>query len=296
MAADWFPMTFWLTRRREVVTLASRCQRDNQWVVGALCDLWSWLSAESGDGLVADLKLADVSAAIGLAGFAEAVSTVGWLTEEAGGVRVSNWERWLSNSAKRRMQNTLRVQRQRNAAVTLASRKPSRSRRDKSVTTVQDSNTDNTPQPPATAGGVKAPRKRRKAGEAKPADGQPATAAEVPIPASLDTPDFRKAWFEEWLPNRADKRGTKIQTTVMAAQQQLRKLEGYGPAEGAARLRTALANQWQGVVFNGEQPPPAAATSPPPPPASAAQRAARLDAIDQPAGPMAGLNNREGSP
>jgi hypothetical protein len=64
-----------------------------------------------------------------------------------------------------------------------------------------------------------------------------------PIPASLDTPDFRAAWAR-WLRHRREKRATLNPTT---ADSQLRTFEKWGEARAIAAIENSIFRGWTGL-------------------------------------------------
>jgi len=141
MAGDWIPVSLDLPRKREVLIIASRLKWSRYEVVGRLVEFWAWVSTESVDGRIDGLSV-DVLASIhGFdRRFLGVLLDVGWLTQDEAGLIIPNFQRWLSHSAKRRLQAAERQRRARardpcHANVT----KMSRSQRDKSVTTEENS-------------------------------------------------------------------------------------------------------------------------------------------------------------
>jgi hypothetical protein len=67
--------------------------------------------------------------------------------------------------------------------------------------------------------------------------------AAVPIPAELDTPEFRSLWAD-WLAERTARRKP---LTERAARFQLADLAPLGPAAAAACIKASVANGWQGL-------------------------------------------------
>jgi hypothetical protein len=68
------------------------------------------------------------------------------------------------------------------------------------------------------------------------------TAEDIPVPAELDTPRFRKAWAE-WLVYR---RGEKMTVKPPTIRGQLTKLAKMGPDDAAESLDNAVAAGWKG--------------------------------------------------
>lgn len=112
MAGDWIPVRDDLCSVREVLGIAKRTGKPRQWVVGCLVQFWGWAQNETADGKLVD---ADVDALVDLLGipkqFFIALVEVGWLLEGADdhpGVTIPNFDRWLSENAKRRLQKNKR--------------------------------------------------------------------------------------------------------------------------------------------------------------------------------------------
>ena len=234
MAGDWFPMQFWRSRCPEVVEVASRTGRDRHQVLGLLCDLWSYVSSESVDGTLRGVRLSHLGGVVGADdAFWAAVAAVNWLAEDDAGLVVPNWELWLSNSAKKRIQDARRQQRhrgKRHAGVTPRRDEPC----DKNVTTEQDrteeyKTEEKTPLPPAEPGG----------------DGGPVCPAVEFVDTNLWR-EFAAAWDAARLPGWG-----KIQRTanrVGLLQQRL------ASGDWRARWREAVARAGRSRKCRGEDP------------------------------------------
>lgn len=110
MAGDWIPIATDLIRRREVGIIAQQISRSPQEVAGFLLEFWGWASSETEDGRIRGYSVATTCATLGHpAAFYHALlqENVGWLIEENGDLVITNWERWLSNSAKARLGKSL---------------------------------------------------------------------------------------------------------------------------------------------------------------------------------------------
>lgn len=112
MAGDWIPITIDLIKRRETLLIADEAGVSAHEVVGWLVDFWGWVSRESSDGKLRNVFVATLVTHLSLPEcFFVAMKRVGWLIEIAEPepyLVVSNWDRWLSNSAKARLGNNLR--------------------------------------------------------------------------------------------------------------------------------------------------------------------------------------------
>lgn len=165
MAGDWIPVRIGLHQTREVIAVAEATGRSSFEVSGLFVALWGWFSLESRDGHAASVTRASLTRAVGADDtFWNAVERVGWLQETDTGIMIPNWANWNGRSAKKRLQTAQRQARQRDreaqrrtepqddsssrhAPVT----QQSRTERDASVTTEQDSTSkekERAPSPP----------------------------------------------------------------------------------------------------------------------------------------------------
>lgn len=109
MAGDWIPARVDLSRRTEVLAIASESGRSRHEVVGLLVDFWGWASNETHDGLLKRLKLSDLCATVGAdESFWLAVVSVGWLIVSGDGLRIPNADHWITKGAKARLSKTKR--------------------------------------------------------------------------------------------------------------------------------------------------------------------------------------------
>jgi predicted DNA-binding WGR domain protein len=154
---------------------------------------------------------------IGHAGFAESLVKVGWLRVRNGSLEVPNFDRHMSESAKKRALSNVRQQNKRSKDVT----NPSRAERDKSVTRVRERVRD---------------KKQTQTGE-------------VRFPESMDTPDFRDAW-QLWCEYSLQEHHNDI--GVISAEQQIYRLLKLGPDEAAAAIRLSIAKRAKGIIDNGD--------------------------------------------
>lgn len=112
MAGDWIPIFTDLTRKREVLVLASRTKLSRRAVVGTLVEFWSWAQEQTDDGFIdgVDVKALDWVIPGTSESFWSTLQEVGWLTETPTGIRIPNAENWLSRGAKARLGEALRKQ------------------------------------------------------------------------------------------------------------------------------------------------------------------------------------------
>jgi hypothetical protein len=148
MAGDWIPVRTDLHSTPEVLRLARLLGRSTDEIVGLLVRFWGWAQTHTDDGALAGVDLEDAASGSHVPSrVLGALLEVGWLTwcPEAG-LRVPNFGRWMSRSARARFLARDRKRRERSGrdppdchgSVTLLSR----CGRDKSVTTEQNSTED----------------------------------------------------------------------------------------------------------------------------------------------------------
>jgi hypothetical protein len=102
-----------------VIGISHLVKLDRLAVVGRLILVWSWASRQSTDGHIPFATRKDVDRVAEREGFAEAMNAVGWINETpAGGITVPNFDRWLGESAKKRLELSRRVSKTRYQNVT----------------------------------------------------------------------------------------------------------------------------------------------------------------------------------
>ncbi|MCC6419527.1 MAG: hypothetical protein IT429_14940 [Gemmataceae bacterium] len=209
--AEWIPRCKGLSRKREVIDIARTTGLGRRVVADLLCDFWDWADAETDDGFLPRLTVADLPAVIPETdgAFWLAVVQAGWLAVAPDGLTIPNFDRWMGRNAKSRLKEREKKRQQR--AVPKLSPKSG----DKTGTTRQDKTRQkrNTPPPPPE------------------------------VPACIDTPEFRAAW-DRWLTYR---RGRRLTCRAETLQEQLALLASLGPARAVASLTESIRNGWQGV-------------------------------------------------
>jgi hypothetical protein len=117
MTGHWIPWTVGLTRKLEVMHL-SRLLRRSRWEVASrLMQVWEWADGETVNGSLPGLGPADIDIAAGMAGFGAAMESVGWLLVDSIGVVFPNWDRWNTESAKKRLMKSRKQARWRRTIV-----------------------------------------------------------------------------------------------------------------------------------------------------------------------------------
>lgn len=151
MAGDWIPMRLDLYEDPAVTYMADKLQCREETIVGYLHRVWSWASRQCHDGSVTNVTLMSLGRVTNVAGFPELMRDAGWLVETQDDqgrpcVVFPKWENWMSESAKKRLQDAKRQAKRRSGAVSKSHAdvtKMSRSGCDKSVTTGQDRTGEN---------------------------------------------------------------------------------------------------------------------------------------------------------
>ena len=119
MAFDWIKMRSNIDHDWRVVRMAELLGIPELHVVGCLWKVWSWADQNSEDGnalCVTDVTLERYTS---VTGFAHAMRQVGWLSGESGALTLPNFTEHNGQTAKKRAKTQARVQKHRNAFVTL---------------------------------------------------------------------------------------------------------------------------------------------------------------------------------
>lgn len=111
MAGDFLFWSKGLAKKREVIKIAAAVEQDRRWVASALMEFWEWVDSESANGFIPgvtgpaalQLVFADVPAS-----FWAAVEEAGWIKFRNGGLAITNFDRWLCHSAKKRLADAKR--------------------------------------------------------------------------------------------------------------------------------------------------------------------------------------------
>src|SRR5262245_28090318 len=113
---EWIARCKGLNKKPEVLAIARAVSLDRRIVADLLCDFWDWADGETEDGFLTDVSLEDLPAIVPDTEprFWRAVVVAGWLIVEPGGLRLPNFERWMGQSAKRRLRDTKRKRSVRN--------------------------------------------------------------------------------------------------------------------------------------------------------------------------------------
>jgi hypothetical protein len=108
MAGLWIPWEIGLERKREVLRIAHKLGITPTDVAGRCMVVWVWAQDQTDDGLIEGISPAMVSQAVGLPGIAEAMLDEGWLGWDGRFLQFASWERWNSQSSKKRAKDAER--------------------------------------------------------------------------------------------------------------------------------------------------------------------------------------------
>jgi hypothetical protein len=128
MAGDWIKWTVGLTRKREVVAIASALGLSRREVAAMLMEVWEWADANTTNGHVPSVTNVTLDEFLNCDGFAQAMQKEGWLVFDGTSITFPNFDRHNGKSAKSR---ALAANRKR--AERVAVTKVSRSKRDTST-------------------------------------------------------------------------------------------------------------------------------------------------------------------
>lgn len=129
MAGDWIKWTKGLSRRREVAVIARKLNISRREAACACMEMWEWADDETADGHVRGATKDDLDSIIGMPGFSEVMTSdeVGWVRFSERGISFPRWDRNNGETAKKRLLEARKKQRQRK----LEGKPPSPSKRDK---------------------------------------------------------------------------------------------------------------------------------------------------------------------
>jgi hypothetical protein len=130
MAGDWIKFEKATLAKPEVLRVAAVLGISRYQVVGMCLAFWSWCDEQLRECHALGVTESMIDDLVGATGFASALLDVGWLRVRNGSLAVPNFDRHLSESAKKRALSGKRQAKKRHAEVT----KMSRSERDENVT------------------------------------------------------------------------------------------------------------------------------------------------------------------
>ena len=112
MAGDWIEYEKCLPEKPEVVGIASMLELDRYSVVGRLLEIWAWFDSHTEDGNAVGVTKAFLDNKVGVTHFCDAMIRFGWLvdkSEECNALSVTDFEKHMGKSAKKRLKTAKRV-------------------------------------------------------------------------------------------------------------------------------------------------------------------------------------------
>lgn len=116
MAGDWLKIQVATPDKPEVHALAAALGIDADAVFGKCFRVWAWFDAQTEDGNAHGVTKTLIDRITSVAGFADAMASVGWLHDTADGLRLPHFDRHNGKTAKTRALTAVRVDRLRNAS------------------------------------------------------------------------------------------------------------------------------------------------------------------------------------
>lgn len=119
MAGDWMKIELDLPDKPEIYSIAGMVNKEPEFVVGALIKIWAWFDKHTVDGNAFGVTYSLPDRIAGVTGFGEAMMFVGWLEQNDKILSMPKFDRHTSQSAKTRALTSKRVEKTRNANVTV---------------------------------------------------------------------------------------------------------------------------------------------------------------------------------
>lgn len=116
MSGDWIKMQVTLPDKPEVWQMAGMLSIDADSVVGKLVRVWVWFDSHTEDGNAVGVSFPLIDRVAGVAGFAEAMSMVGWLEQNGHVLTLPKFGRHNGKTAKNRALTNERVAKHRKPA------------------------------------------------------------------------------------------------------------------------------------------------------------------------------------
>lgn len=123
MAGDWIKVEKATARKPEVLRLADLLNIHPDHAFGLCVRFWFWCDDQLDSCHAPSVTNVTLDCVVGHTGFATALLEVGWLHARNGSLEVPNFDRHLSDSAKKRADSLRRKQKQRAGDVTKVSHK-----------------------------------------------------------------------------------------------------------------------------------------------------------------------------
>lgn len=145
MAGDWMKIDLELPDKPEVFAIAGMVNKEPEFVVGALIKIWAWFDKHTTDGNAFGVTFSLPDRISGVTGFGEAMMFVGWLQQNDKTLSMPKFDSHTSQSAKTRALTNKRVEKSRNANVTLSPLPREEKRREDINTLVHSDAVDDCP-------------------------------------------------------------------------------------------------------------------------------------------------------
>jgi hypothetical protein len=113
VAGDWIAFDKTLPQKPEVSRIAKALAISKADAVLGCLQVWTWADDNTTDGTVDGASVEDVDYAARMSGFGQAMIDAGWLKADTQGLIFSNWNRWNTKSAKRRLRDAERKRHER---------------------------------------------------------------------------------------------------------------------------------------------------------------------------------------
>lgn len=113
--SEWIKIELVTPDKPEIHGIAATLNLDPDAVFGKCFRVWAWFDQHTVDGNAVSVTKTLVDRIAGVAGFADAMGKVGWLTGSAEGLQLPHFDRHNGKTAKTRALTALRVKRKRNA-------------------------------------------------------------------------------------------------------------------------------------------------------------------------------------
>jgi hypothetical protein len=108
MAGDWIAFDKTLPQKPEVSRIARLLGISKAEAVLGCLLVWTWADDNTTDGTINAAVATDVDDVARIPGFGQAMIDAGWLKADGQGLLFSNWNRWNTKSAKRRLKDARR--------------------------------------------------------------------------------------------------------------------------------------------------------------------------------------------
>lgn len=265
MALNWFPIRENLCSVREVIAISAATKMSVYEVVGRLVGFWDWAQRETADGNLVDLNVdALVDAGVAQKSFLLALIRNKWLrlipdpeTPQEhfswSGLQIPNFNTWLSEGAKARLQKNKRQKNWRGKskdgrknvdALVDAPASTDASTTEQNRTEQNIDKENNPPNPPKGGFGDNKAEKRKLESEKEKRIHNPDN---YKLPSILETPQAAQA-FRDWLEYKLTLPKHKRYTSEKGPRTLLTRWCKFGPAAFADAVQKSISENYQGLI------------------------------------------------